>query len=194
MITEFIEKNLDAVPDYKKEILALISNNQESMEALAAVRELQLPDALIAAGFVRNKIWDSVFATDTPLADTDVIYFCQHDVSEERDKLLEQRLGKLLPGVCWSVKNQARMHVRNGDRPYISSADAMSFWPEKQTALGIRLEPDGKLHLEHCFALSLQFNLRIDHNEARSVAVFRERVQSKGWLERWPELIPVENS
>lgn len=122
--------------DYQASIIELIYADTQRMRALSAVRELQLPDGLIAAGFVRNKIWDFVFATDTPLADTDVIYFCQHDVSEARDKLLERRLGELLPGVCWSVKNQARMHVRNGDRPYISSADAMSFWPEKQTALG----------------------------------------------------------
>lgn len=31
------------------------------------------------------------------------------------------------------VKNQARMHLRNGDRPYQSATDAMRYWPETAT-------------------------------------------------------------
>jgi hypothetical protein len=39
----------------------------------------------------------------------------------------------------WSVKNQARMHERNADRPYRSASDAMMHSPETATAVGARL-------------------------------------------------------
>ena len=102
------------------------------MRALRAVSTLALPDWLIAAGFVRNIIWDSVYAKQTALNDIDVIYFCTEDRSAARDLLLEQRLRAVEPDLPWSVKNQARMHRKHGDAPYKNTVDAMRYWPEQQ--------------------------------------------------------------
>jgi hypothetical protein len=60
-----------------------------------------------------------------PLNDIDVIYFDSADVSRETEQEIDDRLDQLFPGQRFSVKNQARMHLRNGDSPYRSSADAM---------------------------------------------------------------------
>lgn len=158
------------------------------MAVLNTVQTLGLPDGLIAAGFVRNLVWDKIFDTRTSLNDIDVIYFCPLDVSEARDRALEEQLRQVQPEKPWSVKNQARMHLKNQDQPYKSSLDAMRHWPEKQTAIGVRLDNHGQVIIKHCFALSLQFNRQIERNPKRSIEVFNGRIQSKGWLEQWPQL------
>ncbi|TQV87966.1 nucleotidyltransferase family protein [Aliikangiella coralliicola] len=159
------------------------------MDALTSLRTLNLPDCYIAAGFVRNLIWDYLFSVKSSLNDIDVIYFCPRDISEQRDKKLEEQLSEIEPSLPWSVKNQARMHIKNGDRPYKNSLDAMSYWPEKQTCIGVRLNHNDELILAHCFSLSEQFNGKITFNPKRNIQVFRNRISRKTWLKTWPDLV-----
>ncbi|MBV1908764.1 MAG: nucleotidyltransferase family protein [Kangiellaceae bacterium] len=158
------------------------------MRALSAVRFLAPPDWLIAAGFVRNCLWDSQFQQKTPLNDIDVIYFCPDNVTADRDLEIEHQLQLIAPYYEWSVKNQARMHCRNGDKSYLNSLDAMSYWPEKQTAIGVKLNKVHRIEIAHCFDLELQFNKKISRNPVRSVKLFEQRVASKKWLQNWPDL------
>ncbi|WP_261841253.1 nucleotidyltransferase family protein [Aliamphritea ceti] len=169
-------------------IIELIHTDALRMQALSAVRSLELPGWLIAAGFVRNRVWDHVFKVTTPLSDIDVIYFCSSDTSEERDLMLERQLSAICPDLPWSVKNQARMHIRNGDLPYGNSLDAMSYWPEKQTALGVSLNAQNMLSIQHCFSLDLQFSGKVNHNPVRDYNVFLQRLTQKNWLSIWPGL------
>ena len=55
----------------------LIQSSPYHMKALEALATLDLPDAWIAAGFLRNLVWDYLhgYKTMTPLNDLDVIYF-----------------------------------------------------------------------------------------------------------------------
>jgi hypothetical protein len=174
--------------NHERLVIELISSDITRMHALHAVASLRLPDWLIAAGFVRNAIWDYLFDKKTPLNDADVIYYCADDLSPERDRQLEKCLQAAAPYLPWSVKNQARMHLRNGDARYLDTLDAMSYWPEKQTCVGIRISGNGDMQLRHCFPLSLQFNGRIDRNPRRSLDVFNQRIQKKEWLATWPAL------
>src|SRR5688572_20445549 len=97
------------------------------MRALALAAELALSDWCIAAGFVRNLVWDKLhgFQQPTALGDIDLIYFDAADACAERDEVLEEGLRTRDPVLPWSVRNQARMHVRNDDAPYASTSDAM---------------------------------------------------------------------
>ncbi len=176
---------------YQERIIKLIESDSIRMEALNLLRTLGLPDWCIAAGFVRNLIWNSLYATDVGFNDVDVIYFCRLDFSEERDSRLEEELHVLCPDLPWSITNQARMHVSNGDHPYQSSLDAMSYWPEKQTSIGFTLDNSGQVHVHHCFDLSLLFNGTITRNSKRSLEILQRRVKSKERLETWP-LLRVE--
>lgn len=183
--------------NYHHQITTWIRDDTLRMEALLAVKFLGLPDCWIAAGFVRNLVWSHLFEKETAtndVNDIDVIYYCPADCSPSRDKRLEQQLHQIAPGLPWSVKNQARMHIRNGDRPYRNALDAMAHWPEKQTAIGVRLEGDGSLVLGSPFDLTLLFNGTIEHNPARAIAVFQQRLATKGWLESWPELRVVDET
>lgn len=172
----------------KQRIVNLIENDRFRMRALSVVRSLNLPDWLIAAGFVRNLIWDDCFNKQTHVNDIDVIYYCREDMSCARDQLLEEQLKGTCPEFPWSVKNQARMHIKNGDNPYKNTLDAMEFWPEKQTSIGVKLDKEGGVEVLHCFELDLQFSGEITRNPARSQEVFDRRVSSKCWVKTWPGL------
>ena len=165
----------------------LIQSDEHRMAALRAVAELNLPDCFIAAGFVRNMVWDYFHGYQhTPLNDVDVIYFDEAD--DLNPKCIVEQLQQALPEVDWEVKNQAIMHRRNGDNPYSSSTDAMTYWPEKETAVGVRLSLEGIIDISAPFGLETLFSGFITYNPKRSKSVFIERVQSKEWVMNWPRL------
>ncbi|MGL5489373.1 MAG: nucleotidyltransferase family protein, partial [Shewanella sp.] len=118
-----------------------LSQDNERMRALELVLQCaqvhSMPQWCIAAGFVRNLVWDKLHGFDRqPLNDIDLIYYCPLDTRPERDRAIEAYLRAGAPELPWSVKNQARMHLKNHDNPYQSSSDAMAYWPEMETAVG----------------------------------------------------------
>jgi hypothetical protein len=173
------------VEDFLRHIV-LNSDGRSTM--LRAVAALDLPDAWIAAGAVRNAVWDSLhsYTHSTPLTDVDVIWFDPDNATPDRDRALEATLSDQLPGVCWSVKNQARMHRRNGHLGYLNCLDAMRYWPETATAVAIRLGPNDTFQCQAAFGYADLFGLVL--RPTRPDAPFAERVRSKGWLTTWPKL------
>ena len=161
------------------------------MDMLEALADLDLPDAWIAAGAVRNAAWDRLheYPTSTPLVDVDVIWFDPRRAGRGVDVELQHRLAQRLAGVTWSVKNQARMHRRNGDPPYRDCLDAMGAWPETATGIAARLGPRGVIELSAAFGFDdlLRLRLRPTPRFAADPA-FRKRVESKRWLALWPKL------
>jgi len=174
--------------EYEQRIVELIESDQLRMRALLAVKTLNLPHWLIAAGFVRNKVWSSIYGGDVELNDIDVIYYCRLDTSQQRDSALEQQLNNLEPELPWSVKNQAHMHLKNDDPIYKSTLDAMSYWPEVQTAIGVRLDDKDDITLQCCFGFNMLFNGQINRNPARSIEVFNNRLRKKERQKLWPKL------
>lgn len=145
---------------------------------------------------MRNLAWDYLHRAPSPsaLADIDVVYFDAANCRREQERALEARCAALLPGVRWQVRNQARMHLRNGDRPYRDVVDAMAYWPERETAVAVRRCGAAGLHFVSPFSapLSRLFAGRISRNPRRSLAVFHQRVAQKRWLVNWPHLTLVE--
>ncbi len=176
--------------DFETQIKTWIRSDTERMAALEAVSRLNLNDWCIAAGFVRNLVWDKLHEKNplTPLNDIDVVYFDPLNSGEEIDKSLEQQLDAMstLP---WSVKNQARMHQRNHDIPYTSTGDAMSYWVEVETAVGVTLSRQGKMEIIAPFGTAGLFENSITINNKRIKANdFYARIEEKEWLSRWPNL------
>ena len=161
------------------------------MAMLRAVEALHLPDAWIGAGFVRNAVWD-VLHRRTPdvegLADIDVVYFDTIDISPERECAIEQTLG----GGAWSVRNQACMHLRNGDAPYRDTADAVAHWLETATAVAVRTRK-GVVELLAPYGVEDLLGLVVRPTpiaaaRPEKMDQFRQRAQEKRWMERWPKL------
>jgi len=80
------------------------------------------------------------------------------------------------------------MHIRNGDCPYKSSLDAMSYWLEKETAVAARKLKSGNLECIAAFGVASLFNFKITYKPKWQYNCFKVRVKSKGWLEMWPNL------
>jgi hypothetical protein len=168
-----------------------ITNDPLRWELLGHVDSLALPDCWVAAGFVRNAVWSHLHGIAPVLkSDIDVIWFSDSDASEATDRKLEGELRHLAPGFDWSVKNQARMHLANGDRPYRSCEDAMRFWPETATAVAVRRKDD-LFQMIAPFGVEDLLQLRLRPAGAfatRKRAIFENRVREKGWLRDFARL------
>lgn len=179
--------------DYAQALEALLHRDPWRLRLLRIVRDLKLPDCWIAAGFVRNAVWD--FLGGRPprpvRGDIDVIWYDPARTGRDADAAIQESLRRLDGAIDWSVKNQCRMHLRNDDPPYRSSTDAMRHWPETATAVGVRLRADELLEFAAPYGLGDLFAGLIRPTPAfmeRKRAVFDERVRDKQWLLQWPEL------
>ncbi|MEM1187332.1 MAG: nucleotidyltransferase family protein [Pseudomonadota bacterium] len=164
------------------------------MDSLRLAASLNLNDWCLAAGFIRNLVWDKLhsYAAATPLNDIDLIYFDPASDSTDTDKIIEREL-KMTSSLPWSVKNQARMHLRNEDAPYLSTEHAMKHWVELETAVGVRVSASGELELVAPFGVAGLFAGTVTINPARrKCSAFRNRIVSKRWLELWPGLEIVD--
>jgi hypothetical protein len=173
-------------------VRAAIAGHPWSMAVLRAAAILNLPDWAIGAGFVRNRVWDALSGLDrpTPLGDIDLIYHDLHDATPARDTALERRLGTLMPGVKWSVKNQARMHLRNGDAPYRSTEDALRVWIETPTCVAVRLGEDERVEViaPHGLGDLLAMVVRPTPRGRVRFDDYRRRIAVKNWAALWPAL------
>nr|WP_246604267.1 nucleotidyltransferase family protein [Alteromonas lipotrueae] len=164
------------------------------MQCLAALKSLQLPQGYLAAGFLRNAIWDDShgYKKPTPLNDIDVIYFNPSDTSKESELHIENALSAQVPSAHWQVKNQARMHVHHGHNAYKDCEEAISYWIEQETCVAIRLCPNkegDKFDMLAPYGLSSNFAGTISINPRHPRGdVFTQRVKTKNWLVTWPQL------
>jgi len=157
------------------DIITLLKEDRTRWQALGYVEKLGLPDGCIGAGFVRNLLWD-------------------HLHGRQNDCLKQAH-----PEFKWSVKNQARMHVRNNDKPYTSIEIAMRSWPETATAIAVRRIG------EQCAIIApyglddiLSMKLRPTSQQTHKLAAFNKRclekqwTTQKQWTTHWPKVIVVD--
>ena len=177
-------------------IRRLVFANPWRLAVLIAVRDLALPQGAVGAGFLRAAVWDHLhgFETPTPLDDIDVLYFDPLDPDGARESALEATLQAKMPGPKWSVKNQARMHLKNGDPPYRDLADAIAHWLETATCIAARLRADDELEIIAPWGFEdlLELRLRPTLSGRRRAEAFRKRLARKDWQGRWPRLALVE--
>lgn len=180
-------------------LIAIVRASKPLMEALAAVRALQLQSWCIGAGAVRSLVWDALHGHAEPTAteDVDVVYFdASCDAGQDAD--LAQRLAEVLPAVRWEVTNQAHVHRWFGQAlgqqvpPLRSLEEGVATWPEFATCVGVSVDHEGTMRVIAPHGLEDLFGLRVRHNPVRaSAATYRQRVQSKRFAVRWP-LLSIE--
>lgn len=176
----------------EEKIISLISEDEWMMAILKSAKSLDLPDWWICAGFVRSKIWDTLhdFRVRTPIPDIDVIYFDPTNIDELAEKKLEEKLESLLPNIPWSVKNEARMHIRNNLPPYSCSVDAISKFPETATALGIKLGEKDNLILTAPCGIRDVINVEVKPTPyfletKERIEIYKDRITKKNWKSTW---------
>lgn len=182
----------------EKDILKLIENDPWMMNVLSVAKSVALPDWMIGAGFVRNKVWDFLHGynnKEVPTSDIDLIFYDPTDVSEEKEELLNRLLQEKL-NINWSVKNQARMHLKhNKTKPYKNTEEALAEWVEIPTCVAVRLEENGTLKLFAPHGIDDLVNLvvRPTLSQTNNLELFWERIKSKEWEKKWPKLIIKTN-
>jgi hypothetical protein len=179
----------------EEKVIALIKKDEWMMEILDTAKSLNLHDWWICAGFVRSKVWDELhdFIVRTTIPDIDLIYYDSTNIDELEEKKLEEKLKFLLPNIPWSVKNEARMHLRNNVPPYSSSVDAISKFPETATALGVKLDEKDNVILTAPCGISDVVNLEVKptrfFTETKERAeIYEERITKKNWKSTWRNL------
>ncbi|MGG0655727.1 nucleotidyltransferase family protein [Rummeliibacillus pycnus] len=176
------------------ELIEIIQKDAWMVKILKTVEKLNLPDCWVCAGFIRNKVWDFVHSYNvrTQLNDIDVIYFDPSNISQEVEKKMESTLRGIMPAEPWSVKNQARMHMKNQSKPYTSSLDGISHFPEIPTAIGAKII-NGKIQILAPYGVSSLFDKRVEPTpyftaDKELHTIYHKRIQSKDWKRTWPEL------
>lgn len=112
-----------------KDICKLIQKDTEMMHLLKQAKALNLPNWMIGAGFVRNKVWDHLHGFERARLmtnDIDLVYFDPKNKNEETDRELSTQLSQSSP-IPWEIRNQAYMHERHGHQPYRNTEEAISF-------------------------------------------------------------------
>ncbi|MEK4536610.1 nucleotidyltransferase family protein [Peribacillus sp. FSL K6-1552] len=162
------------------------------MEILESAKSLNLPDWWICAGFIRSKVWDVLhdFSVRTTIPDIDVIYFDPTNIDKLEVKKIEKKLISLIPNIPWSVKNEARMHVKSNMPPYSSSVDAISKFPETAIALGVKLDENDNVILAAPCGISDVINIEVKptpyfKETKERVEIYEGRITKKNWKSTW---------
>lgn len=181
--------------EYRNELIDIIIKDELIIETLTIVKNLKLNDCWVGAGFIRNKVWDILHEKRTiKLNDIDVVFFDETNISEKLEKEIEQKLTEIDPKIKWSVKNQARMHLRNNHLKYINTENAISYWPETATAIAVRLNLNDKIEILAPYGLNDLFNLIVKPTPNFDLIVFQKRVNEKQWKKQWKNLKLNNNS
>jgi hypothetical protein len=178
--------------DLEASLSELLLDDAWHREALEALREVA-PFAWITGGFVRNAIWDVSFEKErlcTP-ADVDVVYLGPRRKLLLSEGALDAALNRAVPGIEWSVRNQSRMHRRSNDAPYRSLGQALEAFPDRSSAIAVRLLPSDELEILAPFGLEDAFRGVVRPTPAaladdRFPAFLNRKLD--GWLRRWPWL------
>jgi hypothetical protein len=179
-------------PGHASALADLVRADPWIMSLLRAAGTLDLREWCLAAGVIRNRVWDHLhgYRERTVPADIDLLFYDKLRTDAAYQAELERRLSLLVPSVRWEAVNQATVHTYTQDRPYVSIEDAMSRWVDPVTAVGVWLIAGDQivvvapLGLDDLFGLTVRPHL-VTPNAA---AVYRQRMVAKRWTERWPRL------
>ncbi len=176
----------------EQQILDLIEKDPLMMDVLHRAEKLNLPDWLIGAGFVRNKVWNHLSGKTTDkldLTDVDLVYFDPTiPADQEKDKDLMEKLSAET-GLDWETRNNAYNYKSDIRSPYGSAEDVIAAWPETVTAVGVKIE-NGALKLIAPYGIEdlVNFVIKTSPKYQDGVEVIKQRIAKKKWLEKWPNL------
>lgn len=175
-------------------IVNIFEKNQVCQQIVRIIADLDLPDCWLCAGYLRNYLWDHLNGRERfTMTDVDVVFF-DPKIDWDQTVAIESRLKTAYPEIPWEVKNQALMHQYYflGEQPYISTSDALAKFPERCTAVAIRLNGD---HMETLAPFGwqdiLDFRVRPTPHfsqNAQYLSLYRQRQAQKQWQKQWPML------
>ena len=183
--------------DNLRRLTAILRATPLLMHVLKTARDLALWDWLVFSGAVYQPVLNHLTGRplDYGIRDYDLAYFDASDLSYEAEDRVIRRVRAAFDEPLRSmveVRNEARVHLwfeaKFGEAysPLSCTAEALERFTSATFAIGARLEPDDRLHIEAPFGLSDLFTLRVRPNPRRKTAGFARACDNV--LRRWPEL------
>jgi hypothetical protein len=168
------------------------------LRVLTVCRGLCLPDWLVFSGAVYQPVLNHLSgrSLDYGIKDYDLAYFDASDPSYEAEDAVIRRVRAAFDEPLRSmveVRNQARVHLwfetKFGEHytPLSYTSEALERFASPMVAVGIRLEPADRLHIEAPFGLTDLFVLRLRPNPRRETLHFART--SADVRRRWPEVV-----
>jgi hypothetical protein len=182
-------------------LTAIMRATPPMMQVLSVARRLYLPDWLVFSGAVYQPVLNHLTGRplDYGIKDYDLAYFDSSDLSYEAEDAVIRRVKAAFEEPLRSmveVRNQARVHLwfeaKFGEpyTPLSRTADALERFASPMFAVGVRLEPDDRLHIDAPFGLADLFALLLRPNPRRRTVHFSRT--SADVRRRWPEVV-IEN-
>src|SRR5215813_1395520 len=145
-------------------LIAILSTTPPLLRVLSVSRRLCLPDWLVFSGAVYQPVLNHLTGRplDHAIKDYDLAYFDASDLSYDAENAVIRRVKAAFDEPMRSmvqVRNQARVHLwfeAKFDEPYgplSCTAEALERFTSATFAVGVRLEPDDRLHIEAPFDL-----------------------------------------
>jgi len=179
--------------DLEQRLESIVRGTPWLLRALDIVRSLRLPNWYLAAGSIRNTVWDALhgLTSSEPASDLDVIYFDAVKLNHGAEAILRDAV----PEYSWEVTNQANVHhwqSRAAAREipaYGSISAAMASWPETATAVGVRLIDGETMEFIAPHGLADLFSLIVRPSPfVADLDAYSSRLRQKAWHLRWPRL------
>lgn len=175
-------------------VIQIIKSTNYLMKILKLIYDLNLPQCALASGSIRNTVWQVLSQQPVkPISDIDVVFFDPNRPKYD-DQVIQTKLTKIAPEYIWQVKNEAYMHTYDFEnaQPFTSVRDAISHFVETPTCIGAYLKVNN-LKLITPYGVNDLVNLQCRpipsfQKDNAHLAIYRERVQRKGWAQRWPLL------
>jgi hypothetical protein len=179
-------------------LTAILHATPRLTEVLSVARHLCLPDWLVFSGAVYQPVLNHLTGRplDYGIKDYDLGYFDASDLSYDAEDAFIRRVKAAFDEPLRSmveVRNQARVHLwfeaKFGEpyAPLPCTAEALERFASATFAVGVRLEPDDRLHIEAPFGLADLFALRVVPNPYRKTVGFDRA--SADVRRRWPEVV-----
>ncbi len=184
--------------ELRERLTAILRSTPPLMRVLSVARYLCLPDWLVFSGAVYQPVLNHLTGRplDYGIKDYDLGYFDASDLSYEAEDAVICRVKAAFDEPLRSmieVRNQARVHLwfeAKFAELYTSlscTAQALERFTSPTFSVGVRLEPDDRLHIEAPFGLADLFALRLRPNPRRKTVGFART--SADVQRRWPEVV-----
>ncbi len=179
----------------EQRIIQIISNSPELMIILRAIADQHLVQGALAAGSIRNTVWQVLSHQPIRLnSDIDVVFFDQ-DRPYSDNLIIQDQLKQRLPQYEWQVKNEVYMNTHNFDdvSPFTSVADAIGHFVETPTCVGAFLNQREQIELiaPHGVDDLVNFICRpitLYQQDNDYLAIYQQRMADKQWQKQWPQL------
>jgi len=173
-----------------QDVARVIRSDSARMSILQAVQRVLPDEGWVTGGFVREAVWDFLggASVPAPIGEVDVIFMDKNDVSRDLEKAIEAALRKELKNVEWSVKNQARMHLKNGHSQYKNLFESLSRAPDTASSVALSLR-GAELWVAAPLGLTDLTSLILRENPRAGAGAFDKRLAKVYRPDRWPDLL-----